>query len=378
LNCLNAGETIRSGSLNTGETIRKKVSERGKSILANTLRRLYAKLYSKEENTKDNVKEGNLKDNANDNTKDNTKNNTRKNKSNKVFTRVNVALYLMAAPAVILCTIFHYIPLPGIALAFADFRVSGFKEWVGLENFRYLFSLKYFWLAFRNNWFFILLRYVFVFPAPILFALLLNEVKAKYYKRAVQVIGTLPHFISWVVIAGIFISVLSPTTGYVNYIIQSLGGKPVYFLTKQKLFPWLLTFMIIWKETGYSSVIYLAALSGIDSELYETGIIDGAGRLKRIIYITIPAIKGTILIMFVLSFAVIMDGLFEPVYLMKNPAVAETAEIIDTYIYDVGLVRARYSMATAVGVFKSTISLAFLLGANFLSRILTEDRKSIL
>ncbi|NLC68386.1 MAG: sugar ABC transporter permease, partial [Clostridiaceae bacterium] len=215
----------------------------------------------------------------------------------KIFTRANIALYLMAAPAVILCTIFHYVPLPGITLAFADFRVSGFKEWVGLENFKYLFNLKYFWIAFRNNGFFILLRYFFVFPAPIIFALLLNELKAKYYKRTVQIIGTLPHFISWVVIAGIFIAMLSPTTGYVNQIIQSLGGKPVYFLSKKNLFPWIITFMVIWKETGYNSVIYLVALSGIDPELYESGIIDGANRLKLIYYVTLPAIKGTIMVM---------------------------------------------------------------------------------
>jgi len=302
----------------------------------------------------------------------------KKHVKSRVFTRANVVLYLMVAPAVVLYTVFHYIPLPGIVLAFADFRVSGFREWVGLENFEYLFSLKYFWLAFRNNWFFILLRYMFAFPAPIIFALLLNEVKVKYYKRTVQTISTLPHFISWVVIAGIFISVLSPKTGYINYIIQALGGEPVYFLAKPRLFPWLLTFMIIWKEAGYSSIIYLAALSGIDTELYETSIIDGAGKWKQTIYITIPGIKGTILVLFVLSFAGIMNGLFEPVYLLKNPAVAETAEVLDTYIYDVGLIRARYSLATAVGLFKSTISLVFLLSANFLSKALTEDKKSIL
>jgi putative aldouronate transport system permease protein len=296
----------------------------------------------------------------------------------KIFTGANLALYGMVAPAVILCTVFHYMPLPGIVLSFTDFRVSGFKGWVGFENFHYLFNLKYFWQAFANNWFFIFLRYVFVFPAPIIFAILLNEVKFKRYKRVIQAISALPHFISWVVIAGIFMSILSPNYGYINRVIQVLGGEPVYFLTNRELFPWLITFIIIWKETGYISIIYLAALASIDPELYETSVIDGVSKFKQVIYITLPSIKGTILLMFVLSFAMIMNGLFEPVYLMKNPAVAETAEIIDTYIYDVGLVNSKYSLATAADFFKSVVSFLFLLIANFLSKTFTEDKKSVL
>ncbi|NLC69219.1 MAG: sugar ABC transporter permease [Clostridiaceae bacterium] len=290
---------------------------------------------------------------------------------------LNIMLYLMIAPVFILCTIFHYIPLPGIALAFADFRISGFKEWVGFKNFQYIFNLNFFWDAFRNNWVFILLRYIFIFPSPVIFAILLNEIRSKIFKKAIQTISTLPHFISWVVIAGIFISILSPKTGYVNYAIQALGGKPIYFLSKPKLFPFLFTLMSIWKEVGYSAIIYLAALSGIDPELYEAAIIDGANRWKQTLYITLPGIKGTILVMFILSFAGIMGGLFEPIFVLKNPMIEETAEVLDTYIYDIGLVKAKYSLATAVGLFKSVISLVFVMAANVFSKLLTEDKKSI-
>jgi len=299
-------------------------------------------------------------------------------KKKKRITKTEMILYLMIAPALILYFIFHYIPLPGIALAFADFRVGGFRGWVGLENFRYAFNLNFFWQSFINTWRFELLDYMFGFPAPIIFALLLNELRVKRFKKIVQTISTLPNFISWVVIGGIFISILSPSTGYVNALIKSLGGEPIYFLSKPKLFPWLFTFMRIWKGVGYGSIIYLAALSGLDPELYEAAVLDGAGRWKQIIHITLPGIKPTILIMFVLSFAGAMGGLFEPMYVLKNPMIAETAEVLDTYTYDVGLVKARYSLSTAIGVFKSTISLALILLTNFLSKKLTEDGKSIL
>lgn len=304
--------------------------------------------------------------------------NNLKKKKKKRITKTEIILYLMIAPALILYFIFHYIPLPGIALAFADFRVGGFRGWVGLENFRYAFNLNFFWQSFINTWRFELLDYMFGFPAPIIFALLLNELRVKRFKKIVQTISTLPNFISWVVIGGIFISILSPSTGYVNALIKSLGGEPIYFLSKPKLFPWLFTFMRIWKGVGYGSIIYLAALSGLDPELYEAAVLDGAGRWKQIIHITLPGIKPTILIMFVLSFAGAMGGLFEPMYVLKNPMIAETAEVLDTYTYDVGLVKARYSLSTAIGVFKSTISLALILLTNFLSKRLTEDGKSIL
>ncbi|NMA94787.1 MAG: sugar ABC transporter permease, partial [Clostridiales bacterium] len=179
------------------------------------------------------------------------------------LTKREVALYLMIAPALLLYLVFHYIPLPGIAIAFADYRVGGFRGWVGWDNFRYAFNLTFFWKAFKNTWRFTILNYLFGFPAPIIFALLLNELRIRSFKKTVQTISTLPNFISWVVIGGMFISLLSPSTGYVNSVIRLFGGEPIYFLSKPRLFPWLFTLMRIWKGVGYGSIIYLAALAGV-------------------------------------------------------------------------------------------------------------------
>ncbi len=304
--------------------------------------------------------------------------NVNKNKKKKVFTKSNIILYIMFLPVLLSYIIFSYLPMPGLYIAFADYRISGFKDiWVGLSNFQYIFNLANFWEAFKNTWVFIIYNYIFAFPAPIILALLLNELKNNRYKKLIQTVSCLPHFLSWVVIASIWISILSPSTGYVNYIIRALGGEPYYFLSNAKLFPALLTFIRIWKDVGYNSIIYLAALSTIDQELYEAAWIDGAGRFKQTMHVTLPGIKSTILVLFVLSFSGILN-LFDPVYVFQNPMIASTAETLDTYIYKQGVVQARYSMATAVGLFKSLISFVFVIITNYLSKFLTEDGQSIL
>ena len=175
-----------------------------------------------------------------------------------------------------------------------------------------------------------------------------------------------------------FISLLSPSTGYVNSVIRLFGGEPIYFLSKPRLFPWLFTLMRIWKGVGYGSIIYLAALAGVDPELYEATVIDGANRWQQTIHITLPGIKPTILIKFVLSFSGAMAGLFTPMYVLKNPMIAETAETLGTYTYNVGLIKARYSLSTAIGLFKSSISLVLIIITNIISRHMTEDGRSIL
>lgn len=302
--------------------------------------------------------------------------NKKKNKR-KVFTKSNITLYLMFIPFILYYILFHYIPMGGLAIAFADYRISGFKSWVGFENFEKLFTMPYFWESFWNTWVFVIYKYILSFGAPIILALLLNEVANKYYKKIIQTVSCLPNFISWVVVAGIWVGLLSPSTGYINEAIKFFGGEPIFFLSKAKLFPLLLTLITIWKTVGYSSIIYLAALAGVSLELYESAVIDGANRWKQTIYITLPSIKTTILVMFVLSFAGVLN-LFEPVYVFQNPMIMSTAEVLDTYTYKTGIVEARFPLATAMGLFKSIISFVFVIGTNYLSKKLTEDGQTIL
>lgn len=298
-------------------------------------------------------------------------------KRRRILTANNIVLYLMFVVPFASYVIFQYVPMAGLAIAFADYRMSGFKRWVGFDNFREIFKLPFFWQAFRNTWVFVLLRYLFIFPAPIVLALLLNEIRVRRFKKGVQTVTTLPHFISWVVVAGIWISLLSPTTGYVNEFLKAFGLKPVFFMAKERLFPFLFTGISIWKEVGYSAIIFLAALAGVNPELYESAVIDGASRMQQTRYITLPSISQTILIVFVLSFTGVLN-LFEPIYVLRNPHISPTAEVLDTYTYDIGIVQARYPLATAVGLFKSTISFLMVLGANFLSRRFTEDHRGII
>lgn len=289
----------------------------------------------------------------------------------------HIYYFLMLAPAVILYGLFHYLPLPGVALAFSKFNLGGFQKWVGFDNFKFIFNLNNFWRAFINNWKYVALNYIFIFPASIILALLFNELRVRWFKKTIQTISTLPHFISWAVIGGIWMLLLSPRNGYVNNIIRSFGGEPIYFFGNASMFPFLYTFIAVWKGAGYGSIIYLAALAGINAELYEAAAIDGAGRWQQTLHITMPGLKPTILIMFVLSFASVLN-LFEPIYVLSNSLVQESAMVLDTYIYDTGILKGRYDIATAMGLFKSTISMVLVLLSNFLSKRLTEDGNSIL
>lgn len=289
----------------------------------------------------------------------------------------NIVLTLMVLPAFLLLTIFHYLPLPGVAIAFAEYNIGGFQKWVGFENFEYIFGLNNFWRAFLNNWMYVLLNYIFIFPASIILAILFNEVRIKWYKKFVQTISTLPHFLSWAVVGGIWMLLLSPSNGYVNQIITACGGESIYFFANNTTFPLLYTAIAIWKSVGYNSIIYLAALSGISSELYEAAAIDGAGRWKQTLHITLPGLKPTILVMFVLSFASVLN-LFEPLYVLSNAMVRESSMVLDTYIFQSGIMQGHYDISTAMGLFKSTISLVLVLASNFLSKRLTEDGQSIL
>jgi len=300
-------------------------------------------------------------------------------KGRNIFTRTNITLYLMYCPAIVYYLIFCYIPMIGLVVAFADFRPNGFRNWVGFDNFNYLFNLPFFWRALRNTFKFVILDYLIDFPFPIIFALLLNEVRIKVYKKAVQTVSTLPHFISWVVVSGIFISLLSPSTGLVNAVIKALGGTPIYFFAKPEWFQMIVTLLRTWKGAGYSAIIYLAAISGIDQELYEAAVTDGAGRWRQTLHITLPGLKPVIVICLVLSFAGVLN-LFDPVFVFSgdNALLTSTGEVLDTYIYKNGVVSAKYSVSTAAGLFKSVVSLMFMLAANFISKLLSDEKKAVI
>lgn len=294
-----------------------------------------------------------------------------------VWSQDMLTLTLMVLPAFLLITVFHYGALPGIIIALTKFDVGGMHGWVGLENFEYIFGLKNFWRAFANNWYYVALNYVFIFPSAIIMAILFNEVRCRMYKKAIQTVSTIPYFLSWSTVGGIWVLLLSPSIGYFNIILNALGFESIYFFSYNNLFPYLYVVIAIWKNVGYNSIIYMAALSGISEELYEAAAIDGAGRMKQIWHITLPGLKPTILVMFVLSFASVLN-LFEPLFVLSNTMVSKSATVLDTYIYKTGITNGHYDVATAMGFFKSTISLALVLASNYLSKRMTEDGSSIL
>ncbi|OXM14403.1 ABC transporter permease [Paenibacillus herberti] len=279
-------------------------------------------------------------------------------------------LYVMLLPAIVFLVIFSYIPMYGATIAFKDFWITkGImgSPWVGLEHFQKIFETDKFWQVFRNTIEINLLRLVFGFPAPILLALLLNEVRLKFFKRSIQTIIYLPHFISWVTIAGIIFSVLS-IDGLVNSIIVALGGSPINFLTNNDLFRPLLVLSGIWKEVGWGTIIYMAALAGINPDLYEAATVDGANRFKQAVYITLPSLLPIISILLILNFGSMMNGGFDQVFNMYNAMVYESGDVIDTYVYRIGLTQGKYSMATAIGLFLNVINFVLLMIVNYTSK----------
>ncbi|MFD0712101.1 ABC transporter permease [Paenibacillus sp. GCM10027626] len=279
-------------------------------------------------------------------------------------------LYLMLLPAIVFLIIFNYIPMYGATIAFKEFWITkGIlgSPWVGFDHFTKLFQTDKFWQVFRNTIEINFLRLVFGFPAPIILAILLNEVRQKFFKRSIQTIIYLPHFISWVTIAGIMFSLLS-SEGLVNQIIVAFGGDPVNFLTSNSMFRPLLVLSGIWKEVGWGTIIYLAALSGINPDLYEAATVDGANRFKQVLYITLPGMLPIISILLILNFGSMMNGGFDQVFNLYNTMVYESGDVIDTYVYRIGLTQGKYSVATAIGLFLNVINFALLIVVNYASK----------
>lgn len=284
-------------------------------------------------------------------------------------------LYLMLLPVIGYYLIFKYAPMAGEIIAFKDYRfVDGIfgSKWVGLKHFRMLFESTDFWRVLRNTLLLNVYSLVFGFPVPILLALLLNEVRKEWYKKTLQNLLYLPHFISWAVLGGIVIALLSPSTGVVNMVLQLFGLDPVYFMANSNWWPFAYTMSGIWREAGWGTVLYLAAMASIDPQLYEAAKIDGASKLRQIWHITLPGIRSTIAILLILRMGQFMDVGLEQTLVLQNQSVLDVADVISTYVYRVGLQNASYSYTTALGLFQSVIALIIVLSVNRLIRAFGE------
>lgn len=275
-------------------------------------------------------------------------------------------LYLLLLPTIIFFLIFSYVPYGGLLMAFQDFSprrgILG-SPWVGWEHFQYLFGRAGFYEILTNTVLISAYKLIFGMPVPILFALLLNEVRNLYFKRVTQTLTYFPHFLSWVVYGGLMVIFLAPGGALPN-MVESFGGSNPRFLSNPVYFRTILVVTNILKEFGWSAIIYLAAITAIDPALYEAAMVDGANRWQQMRHITLPAIRGVIIILFILNLGHILDAGFEQIFVMYNPSVYSVSEIIDTYVYKIGLVSGRFSLATAVGLFKGVIGMILILTSN--------------
>lgn len=284
-------------------------------------------------------------------------------------------LYLMLIPFVLWYLIFAYKPMYGLQIAFKDYSLfKGIAEspWVGFENFERFFRSEYFIRNLVNTFMINFWGLIFAFPAPIILALLLNEVKNMMFKKTVQTITYLPHFISVVIIAGIVTNFLAPTNGIVNIVIEKFGGEKINFLAMPEFFRTIyIGSMQVWKDVGYSAIIYLAAIAGINPALYEAAKMDGANRWKQMWHITLPGMLPTIMILLILNLGSFLEVGYESIILLYQPATYETADVINTYVYRAGLQGGNYEVGAAAGLFNSVVSLILVVVANRLSKKMT-------
>lgn len=268
-------------------------------------------------------------------------------------------LHLMLLPALILLIIFAYVPMFGIVIAFQKFiPTKGFfgSEWVGLDNFLYVYNLPDTFQIVYNTVFIAVMKIIAGLAVPVTIALLLNELARERIKRTIQTLIYLPHFLSWVILGGVLIDVLS-LKGIVNNFLGLFGAEPIYFLGDNRWFPYVLVVTDVWKDFGFGTIVYLAALTSIDQTLYEAAVIDGANRWKQTLHVTIPGIMPIVILMMTLSLGNVLNAGFDQVFNLYSPQVYESGDIIDTFVYRIGLIDAQYSVATAVGLFKSLVSL---------------------
>lgn len=287
----------------------------------------------------------------------------------------NKLLYLMLLPVIANFLVFHYWPLWGAQIAFRQFNpMRGImdSQWVGVLHFKNFFNSYYFWDILRNTLTISLTSIVLGFPMPIILALLLNETRRLSYKKFAQSISYLPYFVSVVVVVGIFKQFVSLDQGIINDLIAAFGGERIYFLGEAKWFIWIYMAMIIWRWTGYDSIIYMAAITSIDPSLYEAAEVDGAGRLRKLWHITLPGLKSTIVVLLILRLGGIMNLQWQEILLMQNSLNEVASEVIQTFVYKRGLLNADYSFATAVGLFQSVIGFVFVMLSNKISKKVSE------
>ncbi|MDD9268999.1 ABC transporter permease [Paenibacillus sp. GCM10023248] len=280
-------------------------------------------------------------------------------------------LYYMLLPGVAYFLIFKYVPMYGIIMAFQDYKPHlGYADspWVGLKHFQRFFSEPQFWMLFRNTVVLAIYNLVFFFPLPIVLALMMNEVRRERFKRFVQTLVYIPHFVSWVVVVGIFYMLLTTENGILNELLFNLTGHKIAFLMEPEWFRTMIVSQSIWKEVGWGTIIFLAALSGVDLQLYEAARMDGAGRWRQLWHITLPAISSTIVILLILRLGNFLDAGFEHIFLMLTPTNREVGEVFDTYVYMKGLSQGQYSYSAAVGLFKSLVGLLLVLGSNWMAK----------
>ncbi|GGI46397.1 sugar ABC transporter permease [Paenibacillus marchantiophytorum] len=280
-------------------------------------------------------------------------------------------LYALLLPVIVYFIIFHYIPMYGVQIAFKEFIASkgiNGSPWVGFQHFERFFDGFYFWRVIRNTLGIGLYELIVGFPVPIILALLINEVQSKSFKKTVQTVTYAPHFLSTVVMVGMLLIFLSPRYGIVNTLIEWLGGDQIAFLTEPGWFKTVYVFSGVWQQMGWSSIIYLAALTGIDPQQHEAAKVDGASRLQRIWHVNLPGILPTIIILLILNVGSILSVGFEKVFLLQNPLNMEASDIISTYVYRSGILEAQYSFSAAVGLFNSVINFFMLVTVNFIAR----------
>lgn len=288
----------------------------------------------------------------------------------------NWQLYVIIALPVLYLLIFHYYPMYGIQLAFKKFYVTRgmmASPWVGLKYFKMFFTAPSCWPVIRNTLMLSITSLIIGFPFPIILAIALNETRSKKFAKTVQMVTYAPYFISTVVMVGMLFQVLDPNIGFVNKMIKALGFESIRFMESSKYFRSIYVWSGIWQGMGYSAIIYLAALAGVNPELQEAAVIDGASRLQRIMHVDLPAISSTIVILLILNFGGIMSVGFEKAYLMQNSMNAGTAEIIATYVYKSGMVNGNLSFATAVGLFQSIVNLILLISVNKIARKVSDS-----